>query len=130
MDNGRNDAHYWEIERKIVFCEPPICYDRVIVAAICMLAAFTLACGSATGRGKNKADELPKVYYIREIPPENLGRIYDPVALDQACVDRVYASEDAGKSTSSNAWNPVTVSIRWNMPKHWDSVAGFMNWSS
>ena len=37
----------------------------------------------------------------------------DPVALDQACVDAVYASPcTPEKPRSSNAWNPATVSTR------------------
>lgn len=38
----------------------------------------------------------------------------DPVALDKACTDLVRASEDHGKSTSSNVSIPVTACIRWN----------------
>jgi uncharacterized Fe-S center protein len=34
----------------------------------------------------------------------------DPVALDQACVDAVYASPDAGKRRKSSAWNRATAS--------------------
>lgn len=43
----------------------------------------------------------------------------DPVALDQACVDAVYASLTPEKPRSSNAWNPATVSTRLKQLVRW-----------
>lgn len=36
----------------------------------------------------------------------------DPVALDQACLDLVYASQDPGKRICLNGSNPAMASIR------------------
>ena len=42
---------------------------------------------------------------------------YDPVALDQACVDLVYQAEDGASLVQR--MNPETACIRWSTPGHW-----------
>lgn len=81
--------------------------NRVIVAAICMLTVFTSSSGSATGRGKSKADELPKVYYIREISPENLVRIYD--ALERPATGKVAVKLSTGESGGHHFLQPALI---------------------
>ena len=61
--------------------------NKMFVAAACVLAAYGVSCGSATGRGADNAQELPKVYFVREITPENLVRIYE--ALERPATGKV-----------------------------------------
>lgn len=81
--------------------------NRAIVAVVCMLTVFTSSCGSATGRGKNKADELPKVYYIREISPENLARIYD--ALERPATGKVAVKLSTGEPGGHHFLQPALI---------------------
>lgn len=81
-------------------------------------AAFVAICAGIVAtkiiKSGDKMENTPsKVYYVREITPENLIKIYDalgvelrgnvgikvstdPVANDQAFVDMIYASTDPG----------------------------------
>ena len=52
----------------------------------------------------------------------------DPVALDKACVDLVYASPDPGR-VHLIAWNPAMASISSSMRRRWVWEASGMIWS-
>lgn len=44
----------------------------------------------------------------------------DPIAIDQACLDLVYASDDPGRDHLSSASSPKTASTRSRLPQLWD----------
>lgn len=81
--------------------------NRLIIPACCMLAVFTSSCGSATGRGANNADELPKVYYMREITPENLVRIYD--VLERPATGKVAVKLSTGEPGGHHFLQPALI---------------------
>ena len=44
----------------------------------------------------------------------------DPVALDQACIDLIYRSDNPEGSILSSGWRAETVSIRLKLKEAWD----------
>ena len=58
--------------------------NRMYVITLLSVLPFT-ACGSAQGGGEKT--ETPKVYFIREITPQNMVRIYE--ALERPATGKV-----------------------------------------
>lgn len=81
--------------------------NRFIIPACCLFAGFATSCGSATGRGTDDAGELPKVYYIRAITPENLVRIYD--ALERPATGKVAVKLSTGEPGGHHFLQPALI---------------------
>ncbi len=81
--------------------------NRFIIPVCCLSAVFTSSCGSATGRGTGNAEELPKVYYIRAITPENLVRIYD--ALERPATGKVAVKLSTGEPGGHHFLQPALI---------------------
>lgn len=76
--------------------------NRFIIPACCLLAVSATSCGST-----NEANELPKVYYIREITPENLVRIYD--ALERPAAGKVAVKLSTGEPGGHHFLQPALI---------------------
>ena len=81
--------------------------NKMFVAAACVLAACGVSCGSATGRGADNAQELPKVYFVREITPENLVRIYE--ALERPATGKVAVKLSTGEPGGHHFLQPALI---------------------
>lgn len=76
--------------------------NRIILTIICMLTGFTSSCGSSEA-----TDARSKVYFIREITPENLVRIYD--ALERPATGRVAVKLSTGEPGGHHFLQPALI---------------------
>ena len=76
--------------------------NRIILTIICMLTGFTSSCGSSEA-----TDARSKVYFIREITPENLVRIYD--ALERPATGRVAVKLSTGEPGGQHFLQPALI---------------------
>ncbi len=76
--------------------------NRIILTIICMLTGFTSSCGSSEA-----TDARSKVYFIREITPENLVRIYD--VLERPATGRVAVKLSTGEPGGHHFLQPALI---------------------
>ena len=77
--------------------------NRWLFAAACAAVAFGTSCGSAAGQ----TDAPSKVYYVREITPENLVRIYE--VLERPATGKVAVKLSTGEPGGHHFLQPALI---------------------
>ena len=80
--------------------------NRMYVITLLSVLPFT-ACGSAQGGEKAEAPEAPEVYFIREITPQNMVRIYE--ALERPATGKVAVKLSTGEPGGHNYLKPELI---------------------
>lgn len=76
-----------------------------MVSLLSILPFTAPACGSAQGGGE--APEAPKVYFVRDITPENMVRLYE--ALERPATGKVAVKLSTGEPGGHNFLKPELI---------------------
>ena len=76
-----------------------------MVSLLSILPFTAPACGSAQGGGE--APEAPRVYFVRDITPENMVRLYE--ALERPATGKVAVKLSTGESGGHNFLKPELI---------------------
>lgn len=79
---------------------------KMYMVSLLSILPFTApACGSAQGGGE--APEAPKVYFVRDITPENMVRLYE--ALERPATGKVAVKLSTGEPGGHNFLKPELI---------------------
>lgn len=76
-----------------------------MVSLLSILPFTAPACGSAQGGGE--APEAPRVYFVRDITPENMVRLYE--ALERPATGKVAVKLSTGEPGGHNFLKPELI---------------------
>lgn len=76
-----------------------------LISCLSLLIGAAQSCGSAQGKGERT--ETPKVYFVREITPQNLVRLYR--TLDRPATGRVAVKLSTGEPGGHNYLKPELI---------------------